>query len=368
MASVVFILGAGASKAGGAPLMMEFLDAAYNLWKLGSISDAKEESFADIFEAIGYLQRVHSKSRLDIQNIESVFAAFEMANILNRFGDYTPEKIKKLLGAMKTVIVSTIEKTLLFPVRGQQVVAPPPYESFAKLVYDLRRAATRRQTIAVITFNYDIAVDYAFYHFRIPVEYGLENERIDNAIPLLKLHGSLNWAWCSQCEVVVPWTLPDHLSKYKWNFPLIEPPGKVVFPIGSELASFSHGEHPVDPEPVVVPPTWYKSDYYRVLSPVWQRAALELSTAENIFVIGYSLPPSDLFFRYLYALGTVGEAILKRFWVFDPDTSGGVRGRFEQLLGPGSEQRFHSFEKTFDQSIGEIREAFDFDDTLLEEF
>jgi hypothetical protein len=366
MASVVFILGAGASKQGGAPIMKEFLRIAEDLWKTKGLSDAEEESFAAVFEAMSALQSVYFKSHLDIQNVEEVFSAFEMANTLKRLGDYPLEKIQKLPAAMKTVIVSTIEKTLLFPVRDKRVIAPPPYESFAELVYDLRKASTPRQSVAIITFNYDMAVDYAFHRFGIPVEYGLENEPVHDAVPLLKLHGSLNWRWCSQCEVVVPWTLRDHFSKYNWTSHLIERKKRVVFPIGSVLASFSHGEHPVDPAPaVVVPPTWNKPDYHRVLARVWARAALELSTAGNIFVIGYSLPESDLFFRYLYALGTVGTEILKRFWVFDIDTSGRVRGRFEQLLGRGAEQVFDYPEKSFEESISKIREAFRFDDRLL---
>lgn len=290
-----------------------------------------------------------------------------MANTLKRLGDYTIEKIEKLPAAMKTVIVSTIEKTLLLPVHGEAVVAPPPYESFAELVYHLRTAATPRQTVAVITFNYDMGVDYAFYRFRIPVEYGLEDEPVHNAVPLLKLHGSLNWAWCSQCEAVVPWTLPEYLSRYKWA-PHLSMTGvtKVPLSVGSKLASFTHGEHPVDPAPVVVPPTWYKSDYYRVLSPVWARAALELSGAESIFVIGYSLPPSDLFFKHLYALGTVGDVILRHFWVFNPDLS--VHRRFEELLGHAAKQQFPLFEETFDKSIDEIRKAFKFDARMLQDF
>ena len=81
MSDVVFILGAGASKQAGAPLMANFLDVAHNLWKLGKVKDA-EESFKKVFEARAALQSVHSKSSLDIDNIESVFTAFEMANTL----------------------------------------------------------------------------------------------------------------------------------------------------------------------------------------------------------------------------------------------------------------------------------------------
>ena len=52
---------------------------------------------------------------------------------------------------------------------------------------------------------------------------------------------------------------------------------------------------------------------------MWAHAATQLAEAENIIVIGYSLPKTDQFFPILYALGTVSKSILKRFSVFDPD-------------------------------------------------
>ena len=109
MSSTVFILGAGASKRGGAPLMLDFLDVAYKLWKTNSVPDAAAK-FETVFDGISELQYVHSKSQLDIQNLESVFAAFEMAKILGKFGTYTSEQIDSLVDAMRVVIVKTIEK------------------------------------------------------------------------------------------------------------------------------------------------------------------------------------------------------------------------------------------------------------------
>jgi len=94
------------------------------------------------------------------------------------------------------------------------------------------------------------------------------------------------------------------------------------------------------------------------ISKVWKEAANELGDAENIFIIGYSLPETDAFFRYLYALGTVGEKPLKRFWVFDPDSTGVVEERFISLLGPGARDRFLFFEKRFSEAIPLIRTAF----------
>jgi len=108
-------------------------------------------------------------------------------------------------------------------------------------------------------------------------------------------------------------------------------------------------------EPVIVPPTWNKADSHRSLSRVWSRGALELSQAENIIVIGYSMPETDAFFRYLYALGTVGPVMLKRFWVFDPDTTGAVEKRFENLLGHGAKPRFKYFARRFNEAISILK-------------
>ena len=128
-------------------------------------------------------------------------------------------------------------------------------------------------------------------------------------------------------------------------------------PIGSKITDLTHCNEHVKAEPVVIPPTWNKVHYYKSLSYGWERAAKELSEAENIFIIGYSLPESDLFFRYLYALGTVGKAPLKKFYVINPDGSNEIENRFNKLLGPGAIQRFKYFPLTFEHGISEISNA-----------
>src|SRR5207253_500176 len=96
----IFILGAGASRQAGAPLMSDFLDVATALRRSGRAGDFQAE-FDTVFEAIGALQVVHSKARLDITNIESVFAAFEFAQIINSFCDWEKSRIPKLVEAAR---------------------------------------------------------------------------------------------------------------------------------------------------------------------------------------------------------------------------------------------------------------------------
>jgi len=355
MSNTIFILGAGASKAAGAPLMAEFLDVAHNLWKTGQAKEA-EKNFADVFGAISALQNVHSKSQLDIDNVESVFATLEMARTLNTFPQLDVSVLDNLIESMKIVIGQTIELTLKLPVRGNRPESPVPYGDFAELIKWLGEEAVPKHTIAVITFNYDLACDFALYKHGFYVDYAL-GEKVDRkTLPLLKLHGSLNWAYCPELEKVVPWTMQAHFSKYHWNF--LDDIQSVLLRMMPHLKDFKYEDKTVIPEPVLVPPTWNKSEHHRNLSAVWARAAAELSEAENIFIIGYSLPETDAFFRYLYALGTVGENLIRRIWVFNPDNTGMVEQRFRSLMGPAASARFRYFANTFKESLQIIKKEF----------
>jgi hypothetical protein len=92
----VFILGAGASKESGAPLMNEFLDVTEDLLREDAFDSASAEKIKEVFEIITYLQGVYAKSYLDLNNIESLFGAIEMARVINRLGEYPPKKISEI--------------------------------------------------------------------------------------------------------------------------------------------------------------------------------------------------------------------------------------------------------------------------------
>ncbi len=102
-------------------------------------------------------------------------------------------------------------------------------------------------------------------------------------------------------------------------------------------------------EPVIVPPTWNKTLHHQEISQVWRAAAKHLREAENIYVIGYSFPESDQFFRYLYALGTISNTILKEFWVFDPNRN--IDARYRSLLGRTGLAAFEFIPSTFKEAI-----------------
>jgi hypothetical protein len=93
-------------------------------------------------------------------------------------------------------------------------------------------------------------------------------------------------------------------------------------------------------DPVMVPPSWNKTQYHLQISNIWKIAAQELGKAESIFVIGYSLPESDIFFRYLFALGATSDTRIDKFWIFNPDKENTVEPRFDKIVGTGIRERY----------------------------
>jgi NAD-dependent SIR2 family protein deacetylase len=152
---------------------------------------------------------------------------------------------------------------------------------------------------------------------------------------LLKLHGSINWAECAECRQVLDFNFCDIDFRR-----IASVHSSVHLPVTAQLPKMEHCGTKVSDVPFLVPPTWNKNATNPSLLNVWKRAAQELTTAENIFVIGYSLPATDLFFRYLFALGTTGPTRIKRFWVFNRDPTGATESRFRELVGPALRARF----------------------------
>ena len=89
--------------------------------------------------------------------------------------------------------------------------------------------------------------------------------------------------------------------------------------------------------PLIVPPTWNKTDNVEIVG-VWNQAIKELSEAQNIIIIGYSLPKTDLFFQYLLALGTLNIQRLKRFWVVD--TNPDVDKKYQSFLSNDIKRKY----------------------------
>lgn len=352
----VFIFGAGASKEAGAPVMKDFLDKADEIFRINTNDNIFCEPFKDVFDSLAKLRTIYAKSYLDLDNIEILFGAIEMASFLEKLGDMSVDNLKKLRKSIVKVIVKTLENFINFPIKDGEINPPSNYDEFVKLLKDCVEGAQRKivNKFSFISFNYDICLDYALDFHREKYDYGLTDNIPNDCYALIKLHGSINWGLCTTCNEISPLRvkrIKDFIDRE------IKSRGFYNYCISSSLNKNSHSScnNCFDEIPAIVPPTWNKASYYNQIINVWKNAIKILNDAENIFIIGYSLPETDSFFRYLFALGIDSLKRIKSIWVFNPDETN-VKPRFKELIGKGIENRFHFEAKKFSESIQTIKE------------
>jgi len=353
--------------------MDNFLDAGEALRDAKRLSSEDQKLVERVFEYLEELQATQAKARLDISNIEEVYASVEMAGVL---GTEDPE----LALAMRTLVVRTLEDSIVLPLTAEpgdkshgQRRCPIPHDGYLNFVKQLLlRKEAGEPFPTIITFNYDCALDFALTWNNITVDYGLTKHKGGgkNIVNFLKLHGSLNWAVTESDEIVAV-SVSDLLALRMPNqraqtisgvleaslrpgtdtrHPIV--PSEMHFAVSSSLVEHFKGKMTLREVPLIIPPTWNKLAHQQRLQAVWGAASVALRSAEDIFVFGYSLPSSDHFFRHLYALGTLGPTRLKRFWVFDPDKN--VEQKFRGLLGPVAAKRYRFFDTTFEDAAANL--------------
>lgn len=129
----------------------------------------------------------------------------------------------------------------------------------------------------------------------------------------------------------------------------------MIFPVARYLERFEHCSRGTITGSTIVPPSWHKTQHWQGFAHIWRRAAEELSSAENILVMGYSMPQTDSFFRDLFALGLASRTPIKRFIVVNPDKT--LEERFRGLLGPQVRDRFEFWPEKFEDVLENRRLA-----------
>lgn len=169
----------------------------------------------------------------------------------------------------------------------------------------------------VVTFNYDDLLDEAlwrvkevrkypnpdpYWHpdggygfFCKPAETCIRDSLVyldKTSMRLCKLHGSINW-W-PKLGSSQPHDVQAIVHFEKWYPP-------EVGNVSPDVALEAIPRH-LEPEPFIVPPVLVKSSLVRepILRLIWSQAHKALCSAEQVFFIGYSLPPTDLAARFLF--------------------------------------------------------------------
>jgi len=356
----VYILGAGFSAPAGVPVIHDFIDRAriYFDDPSSNLDRTEREHFGRFLDFKEKMAQAREKVKIDLDNIEELFGLVEISQRLGR---------AKAEARASTVYV--IAKTLELATRSRRVeqinfqadqevlkkiegkvptgytyarlggsggqFAADMYDHFASLASGLLddpgRQASRANTF--ITFNYDLLLDDALRRVGLTPNYHLPKKHLANqgaesplsSCSVLKLHGSTNWGICANClgRVVV---LTDKVT--------------------TSPAEFRSREctncHQSAFQPMLIPPSWDKSEYREIMRAIWARAVEELKLASRICIIGYSMPETDSFFKYLIALALAENHNIYRLIVVDKDPE--IAKRYQRLLDPVfHDRRFSPF-------------------------
>ena len=90
----------------------------------------------------------------------------------------------------------------------------------------------------------------------------------------------------------------------------------------------------------VIPPTWFKDLTTPPFDSIWRRARIAVRSARIIVVVGYSVPPTDLFSRSLFKVeagSKLREEKLDLLVVVNPNRE--ARRGFVELVRGGLEPR-----------------------------
>jgi NAD-dependent SIR2 family protein deacetylase len=173
--------------------------------------------------------------------------------------------------------------------------------------------AKEHTNAAIVTTNYDCCMDRALTaggsEFTYSVDFGssgLVEDDTDSCIPLIKLHGSLNWFYCETCQHVNLLDIEKTIKNYKSNESLYP-----VIGVCKDCGGQRRG--------LLVPPLAMKFDVAPPLNRLLDRADQLFSKAELLIVVGFSFADADLYLTRMLAKAM--QDTNKRLLVVDPDSA-----------------------------------------------
>ncbi|HWY52561.1 MAG TPA: hypothetical protein VNW72_13885 [Chthoniobacterales bacterium] len=327
MKNAVYILGAGASKDFGLPLGTEVFDCAEKLAAASSVFPNAAQLKALLRQVENHLHRIFTNlppNKKDYPPLEEVLTFLWGCKKGERF-DYKQRKLISLFDNDNGVegVFDTFVKMMAVTLAGclQVNQSRNSTQTFTEFIKSLD---FEKKNISFISLNYDVILDNALlecvqqgiitdYTYGIPVSHIEQTYRDASAqqlcrkggVLLLKPHGSLNLVLCRrhrQCDC------GEGFYYSKTN---------LIAANATELKCPCCRRRP---EPLLIPPLFNKPDYvarksirregtWRSTSEVYREWYVDrkikeiLGTADDIIVIGYSMPAYDYDFKTLLMTG-----------------------------------------------------------------
>ena len=338
MERVVYLLGAGFSAPFGIPLMSNFLEKSKDMY---SEDRDSFKHFEKIFEAIDKIAKSAIYYSTDVFNIEEILSILEIDEQLENKGlRKSFEKYVKDVIQYYTPKLKSYQKSLSVAPEWYNYLFGDPILNLNKLwgefgffvanIYNLifRREEpdpipkgrkircsvepTPGTQYSIITLNYDLILECV-------CDFINENYSSDK---------NVNFA-----DEIIIGTQQANLNPYK--------------PILAKL----HGSI----DTTIVPPTWNKAKINKGILDSWRLAHKALVNANHIRIIGYSLPITDTYIRYLLKSAAVDVFNLKTIDVICLDPNGTIKKKYEEFIRFGEYGRLRFANAKVEQYLAENR-------------
>jgi hypothetical protein len=287
----VYVLGAGFSRLRGLPLIEDFMLKMRDALQYHSQLNRPKECAAinAVLEFRLSASAAAYRVQVDLENIEDLFS------LASASPGQLEENIKIAIAATLDYCLSSrsapnamfaAEPHELQPSQswtstpnsvnpGSPNWSVPAYEFIVRAMLGSWQSPNPISENTFITFNYDTLVEDSLTALGVDYSLGFDGagrDSRDTNVRLLKLHGSVNWVVAKGSRTKV--TVME-------NYRSVIDAGLV---------------------PQIIPPTW-KKDSKGAFDAIWSQSIAALADATRVVIVGFSIPPTDLHFKYLLAAG-----------------------------------------------------------------
>lgn len=335
MADNVLLLGAGASFDAGIPLLGSFMDRIFELASLKrsptrSLTTEELEILNAVIDIRDGMERYQPRVAINQFNLEQVLSILSFEALVGA------ENGMEKLEAFKKAISLTIELTCSVTHEGKlnsiHEDGPAVYREFWKSLFSLHEDRLA-EFPTILTFNYDLVLERSLMQYAI-------GPYTNGRSPRIKAKG-FHIDYCSpefgKASYLVkrgqfPRRNRDSYEETPGNYlqlaevsdpeeeglariPLLKLHGSLNFSQNGPNDAWSLVE--VSDSPQIIPPVFNKADS-TFGTPIWKAGLEALRTCKNLIVCGYSLPTSDSYMQYFLKAALGPNRNLNQIFVFDP--------------------------------------------------
>jgi NAD-dependent SIR2 family protein deacetylase len=301
---IIFVLGAGASYPDGVPLQKHILPMILSNDEIrdSEVGRPVIEFITDNFAyndkegAYPYLEAVFGFLDYFIQNNESLSSKYS----------YTYLRIIKesLIKLIHHIVNSQTDKeSTVYKNFWQMVNGRTSNYSIISLNYDTMLEEAFQKHVAQFGYldycihlmNYDRSDEIEQFNYWIDPRSPVSIDGNENpvSIKLIKLHGSLNWKYCTCCNQTLRTTWDREIDLTKGKFTGYTYPDK-------EKYEYVCPQDGTDFETLIMMPSYVKPLHHPVISQLLSESAREIRATKKIVFVGYSLSDADLHIRALF--------------------------------------------------------------------